>query len=220
MVNELIARRRGMVGSAVLPYDAEIEYLQSSGTQYIDTGIIQRGRNMEFVLDVQWTGNDVQQFESFFAYMAPNAITPRCGIHKYVSTWMFGTNVTRSTSVVLNGNRHRIQLIGIPAENKDILYIDGAMVDEVSTTAEHLADNLITFFLGARNRGGSVDNPASARFYGLNFKKFADAGHTTITQEWNLIPVRIGQVGYMYDTVSGDLLGNCGSGSFILGNDK
>ena len=33
------------------------------------------------------------------------------------------------------------------------------------------------------------------------------------------IPVRVGQVGYMYDKVSGQLFGNSGTGNFILGND-
>ncbi len=37
---------------------------------------------------------------------------------------------------------------------------------------------------------------------------------------FDAIPVRVGQVGYMYDKVSGNLLGNAGSGSFVLGNDK
>lgn len=34
-----------------------------------------------------------------------------------------------------------------------------------------------------------------------------------------LIPVRVGQVGYMYDTVSGELFGNAGTGDFVLGPD-
>ncbi len=35
----------------------------------------------------------------------------------------------------------------------------------------------------------------------------------------DMIPVRVGQVGYMYDKVSGQLYANSGSGDFILGND-
>jgi hypothetical protein len=36
----------------------------------------------------------------------------------------------------------------------------------------------------------------------------------------HLIPVRVGQVGYMYDKISGQLFGNVGTGSFFLGLDK
>lgn len=35
----------------------------------------------------------------------------------------------------------------------------------------------------------------------------------------NFIPVRIGSLGYMYDNISGKLLGNVGTGSFTLGPD-
>lgn len=36
----------------------------------------------------------------------------------------------------------------------------------------------------------------------------------------DLIPVRLGDVGYMLDTISGELFGNEGIGSFIVGPDK
>lgn len=36
---------------------------------------------------------------------------------------------------------------------------------------------------------------------------------------YDFIPVRVGQVGYLYDKVSGQLFGNEGSGSFVLGQD-
>ena len=36
----------------------------------------------------------------------------------------------------------------------------------------------------------------------------------------DMIPVRVGQVGYLYDRVSGNFFGNvAGSGAFVLGND-
>jgi hypothetical protein len=36
----------------------------------------------------------------------------------------------------------------------------------------------------------------------------------------DMIPVRVGNVGYLYDKVSGQLFGNSGTGNFILGPDK
>lgn len=203
-----------------LPYDAAIEYIGTTGTQYIDTGIAHAGRNIEFTLVVQWTGSTASQFETFFGYMAASPdTTPRCGIHKYNGNWMFGTNKTNETTVPVDNNLHKFFLTGNASTNEESLYIDNAFVMQGDTTSDGLFGNTITFFLGCRNRNGSVDNPSSAKFYSLNFKKFADAEHTTITQEWNFIPVRIGQVGYMYDTISGQLFGNSGSGNFILGPD-
>ena len=36
----------------------------------------------------------------------------------------------------------------------------------------------------------------------------------------DLVPVRVGDVGYLYDNVSGQLFGNSGTGAFIIGPDK
>ena len=36
----------------------------------------------------------------------------------------------------------------------------------------------------------------------------------------DLIPVRVGDVGYMFDRISGQLFGNAGTGAFIIGPDK
>ena len=36
---------------------------------------------------------------------------------------------------------------------------------------------------------------------------------------YDMIPVRVGQKGYMYDKISGELFGNAGTGDFILGPD-
>ena len=39
-------------------------------------------------------------------------------------------------------------------------------------------------------------------------------------QHFDLLPVRKGNIGYMYDRVSGELFGNAGTGDFIIGPDK
>ena len=52
---------------------------------------------------------------------------------------------------------------------------------------------------------------------------FVDIAHISISLNnivlRDLIPVRVGKVGYMYDKVSGQLFGNSGTGEFILGPD-
>lgn len=219
--SDLVYDSAGGGTTPVLPYDAEIEYLQTSGTQYIDTGIAHTGRNIEITLVVQWTGSTASQFETFLGYMAASPdVTPRCGIHKYQGNWMFGTNATNKTSVSVDGTKHTIFITSNATTQKEALYIDGTKIVEGSTTSNGLVGNTITFFLGCRNRNGSFDNASSAKFYSLNFKKFIEAAHTSVLQEWDFIPVRIGTTGYMYDRVSGELFGNSGIGSFTLGNDK
>ncbi len=209
-----------MMGGASLPYDAEVEYLQTTGTQYIDTGLAQTTLNMEITLDIQWTDFTVYQFETFIGYMASgDNIIPRCGLHKFNGSWMYGTNTTILTNVAVNSTRHTFLLWGADSPVEE-LYIDGVIVRDSVPTDYGLATNTINMYIGARNRNGSIDNTSSMKLYSAKIKFFSDTAHTTITSQLDLIPVRVGQVGYMYDRVSGQLFGNNGTGSFTLGNDK
>ena len=218
-MSELLLRRRAAMAKS-LPYDAEIEYLESSGTQWIDTGIIQNSLNIEIGLQIQWVGSSTNLFESFFAYMTNDGIVPRCGIHKYQGKWMFGTNSTIITTKSIDKNIHNIFLTGNSSTKKEQLYLDGTLTREGDAIIPtNISSNNIPFCMFGRNRNGDIDNLATTRIMSCWYKQFTDAGHTTITQEIDLIPVRVGQVGYMYDKVSGQLFGNQGSGSFILGND-
>lgn len=204
----------------VLPYDAEIEYIQTTGTQYINTGIVQQSRNFEVSMRFQWTGSIASQFESFFAYMKDGGITPRSGFHKYQSKWMFGTNTTTTTSSSADGNVHDVLWTSNASTQKEQLFLDGTKIGEGTISSTGLSTNTIPFFIGCRNRNGSTDNPASMRIMSLNYKYFSDAAHTTLVQEWDFIPVRVGSTGYLYEKISSTLFGNNGTGSFTLGNDK
>lgn len=51
---------------------------------------------------------------------------------------------------------------------------------------------------------------------GAKFRRFKVQ---TVNSSIDLIAVRVGEVGYMYDQISGERFGNAGSGSFILGPD-
>ena len=208
-------------GSPVMPYDAEIEYIQTSGTQYIDTGIVQITRNFELTIVAQWTGSTVDDFESFFGYLGTGSnSTPRFNLGKYMSNWFFGTNSTTLTGVTPDGNKHTFFVTGNASSNSESFYLDGVLKKTGTTTSTGLSATSPSYWLGGRNNNGTLARPASAKFYSLKYKTFTDAAHTSVLQEWDFIPVRIGTTGYMYDRVSGTLLGNSGSGSFTLGNDK
>ena len=201
------------------PYHAKIEYLETTGTQYIDTGIVQTTRNFEVTIQFQWIGSTVSDFESFFAYMVDGGITPRSGFHKYQGNWMFGTNVTTSTGVTVDNNVHTLFWTSNASTQQEDLYIDNVKIGTGTTTSTGISNNTISFFLGSRNRNGSIDYPAATRFMSLKYKEFSDNDHAVKTSEWDFIPVRIQQTGYMYDRVSGQLFGNSGTGDFTLGQD-
>ena len=68
--------------------------------------------------------------------------------------------------------------------------------------------NTYNMYLFSRNFEGEAQPCANARIYGF-----------TISDRMDLIPVRVGNVGYMFDRVSGTLFGNDGTGDFIVGAD-
>ena len=70
-----------------------------------------------------------------------------------------------------------------------------------------------TFLLGSGRHNGKVD---TRMFRGKIYYARLYNNNNLIM---NLIPVRKGTVGYMYDKVSGQLFGNAGTGNFILGPD-
>ncbi len=208
-----------MLMNEALPYDHAIAYLETSGTQWINTGFSHRTRNTELRMRFQWVGSDAGLFESFFAYMKDGAIFPRSGFHKYNGKWMFGTNATGVTEVNVDGSVHDVFITGDASAQEEQTYLDGRWIGTLTTVSDGLVGNYIPFFIGCRNRNGSVDNPASVRVMSVSYKTFSEAQHLVVTAEIDMIPVRVGSVGYMYDKVSKTLFGNAGSGSFILGND-
>ena len=62
---------------------------------------------------------------------------------------------------------------------------------------------------------GDVNRLSKSRFYSFSA---TDVNSDELAVD--LIPVRKGTVGYIYDRVSGQLFGNQGTGDFIIGPDK
>ena len=203
-----------------LPYDSRVEYLESNGTQYINTGIIQTSLDFELTLKFKWVGSTLSTFETFVGYLGNSSSYPRFSFNKYSSKWMFGTNATRITSISADSNEHTIKVICNSNDNTEHLYIDDVEVESgtVSYTS-YILNNTLSFFLFARNANGTAGNKAIARIMQFEYKEFTDSSHVTTSLENNFIPVRISNIGYMFDQVSRQLFGNSGTGSFIIGND-
>lgn len=200
---DALLRRRAMIANAypVLPYDPA-DYIETNGYAYLNTGIIQTTRNIEYTIKMVWVGSTQSQFESFLAYMASGGTTPRSGFHKYNGGWMFGTNATSNMGVAVDGDIHTVFVSGNSSTNSEILKIDNTLIGTVTTTSNGLSTNTIPYYLGCRNRNGSVDNPCNARFYSFSYKMFSDTDHTTIYREYNFIPVRYNGVFGMWETLT------------------
>lgn len=99
-----------------------------------------------------------------------------------------------------NQNKHTIQLDLASGTAK----IDGG----TSVTIGSFVNNNLPIFCFACNQAGSAALFSTIEIYSVKIGNRA-----------SYIPVRVGTTGYMYDSVSGRLFGNAGTGNFTYGND-
>lgn len=189
----------------ILPYDAEIEFLQSSGSQYIDTGI---SPTTDFECEVKAIlTTHTNSFETLLGSLDNSVYGTALGFLKnggypYIE---FGET---NTSVSVSPLSLRIYKSSL---KNGVLKMNA---DGTSTTTNHKGGvPNKSLYLFCRHNGNSATNFVSAKVY---YCKIWNGGNLV----FDAIPVRVGQVGQLYDRISGQLFGNAGSGSFTLGNDK
>lgn len=186
-----------------MPYDTGVEYLESTGTQYIDTqyhGNTTRtrvdmkitiiGSGTQFICGSRNTPYKIENDSCAFLYYQ-SALRADWATGKGIS----GTiNVSRNTPIDVSITRGECVVDGVTHT-----YANNTSINQNNTLLLFtISDSLTSGFVGKIHYFKIYDNNALVM---------------------DLIPVRVGQVGYMYDKVSGNLYGNSGSGSFILGND-
>jgi hypothetical protein len=187
----------------VFPYDAEIEYLESTGTEYIDTMetiTYNSTDTVEYIVNMAITSNASRQLngDGAFVYFGVND-SNKFEIHQVgVKTY--------------DSNYHNWYLFG--QGNKTIIgEIDGVRYNAGSTSANNRTYNIYLFAIG-----GNVTSPSASFYIKQKLKNAIIKRNGEVVRDF--IPVRIGQIGYLYDKVSGQLFGNAGTGDFILGPDK
>ena len=180
----------------LLPYDAEVEYLESTGKQWIDTGYT-KSQCPYFSLDVQPLVTNVDT-EMFGAYTDGYSVQQYRGRWRWFdSGWTLTdipVDITRTTNITKNANGW---------------FVDG----EITKTSSGLQGNL-SFVLFGINKDGKKKAGRPLR---VNQLSLFDKNPSLVA---DFIPVRVGDVGYMYDRVSGQLFGNSGTGAFVIGPDK
>lgn len=186
------------------PSIVEIEYLESSGTQYIDTKI-KPDSNTGIKAHVY----NLSSSDLYILGQRNNSSNTR---------WIIGHNPSSGFYMGYGGY----------ANLSPQIPLDVAVV-----TLNYNNDKKFTVTSGSAY--GELGLSSSLSFTpAYNIKLFGYYGYNAsnwtgrmyyvkVTQgsalTLDLIPVRIGQFGYMYDKVSGVLFGNAGSGNFILGPD-
>ena len=195
------------MGGNPLPYDAEIEYLESTGTQYIDTGY-QINFNSSVAVEQQatiaYTVTNERQLNGsngygYFGCSANNKFESAAGVSS-ISAGTDYHDISFSYKKE-NGRTHTT------------LYIDNvkASEDKGGKITNSYDYDIFIYAIGGR------DHAAALFFCKAKIKSYKLLFDGVVVRDY--IPVRVGQVGYMYDRVSGQLFGNAGTGAFVVGPD-
>lgn len=204
-----------MADDKPLPYDAEVEYLESTGTQWIDTGVLSLPTT-RIDLDFMPQNTGVRLFGSddlrggtnrrFWVAVGGNGTNLQ-----YNASANNGTNI-----LISNGGASILGVrTAIVATGKSFTAFGLTRTDSSWTLA---TDNgcSIGLFVGHRILADGSEvffAPATMRLYSC-------AIYDGLTIVRNFIPVRIGTEGAMYDRVTDELYRNRGTGAFVIGPDK
>lgn len=210
-----IALRNGMMRPSApptppLPYDAEVEYLESTGTQVIDLGFKGSNGTSFDIIMYRPSNSDTVSFgtNSGWGRKTLYFVTGNGWLY-----WMYGASVGStyvSSSSYLVGNL-RFFSVGNNVLNAENLSTGNSYSKESTGSTPFTTDwNLC--LIGTSENGSYGYSGAGTRIY---YAKVDDGDNHV-----ELIPVRKNGVGYMYDRISGDLFANAGTGAFLYGPDK
>ena len=213
----MIAAHQTMMGPPALPYDAEVEYLELTGTQWVDSGIIPDSTtDAEIECAYDWSYDVILTFLCGGAGYHNNEF---CIVLNGNSEGHAGAIIyekSRTTDVRKRGGA--AELSGVFCNYR----IVGSTAYFGTTTIGTFSDTNISttnsVYIGATHRNGIVGGePFDGK---IRYCKLWKSG--ALVRDYQ--PVRVGSgssaVGYLFDRVSGTLFGNAGTGAFTIGPDK
>lgn len=190
------------MGGKPLPYDSVVEYLESTGVEKIITNFYV-DNTIEFEYSYKTLKSNLQN-SLVFAFKS-NAtcfglfISTVTRLGYYIgSKNVRNMNYTHNIMVTVRGKQGKLYDITDGTER---------LLCDISNYGTFVSDTPLSFF------NNNNDNTTQQGYVFYGFKAHTNIGSI------DLIPVRVGQVGYMYDRVSGQLFSNAGTGAFIVGND-
>jgi hypothetical protein len=185
-----------------------LEYIENSGTQYIDTGF-NPNQNTRVLMDMEFAVSTQTNIQAMFgarvAY-ANAAFYVFC--QSNYTGYQHAHGVKVSTTATPNAfGRHIVD------KNANTLIVDGV---SINTAASSTFSTTYPIFLFTVNNGGvpmASNNPSKMRLYSC---KIYDNG--TLVRDYVPCKNASGVIG-LYDAVNGKFYTNAGTGTFIVGSD-
>ena len=186
-----------------------LEYIESTGTQYIDTGYIPKS-NTEIIIDAELTQADANVTIAGNHYLAnASTISKRFHVGTYQSKWHFGVGNNSSwynfPSPVPDTKRHIFRIL---ADGN--CYVDDKTYKlSPGTTVSNVSVGLFCVhgYIPSSNTHSYYQN-AKAKIYRVTMKE----GGVVVM---DLVPVYYNGECYLLDLVSHEMKGNGGTGSFL-----
>lgn len=196
------------VGTGTFEYGEEIytqvEYLESSGTQYINTNHYITSQNLHYLCEMAYTG-DNSNGVPFGGGDDHNWIM---AMYSNPATFWVGSSGPLLSIPMETGVKHKFDLTA----NNGALTVINDGVTQTATYSGAMPNNMPINLFSQRYPSGTKQF-ASVRIY---YFKIYD--NNVLVR--NYVPVKDGTgVGYLFDKVSGIPYANAGSGSFAAGEE-
>lgn len=194
-----------------MPYDAEIEYLKGSRYQYIDTGITAKN-----TIGVELEVTILPSLNIWFGVRPTTSNNNTLGLqlqtypNKFISLYNSRVSFTSEKALVEG------QKVKIKCETGKV-YIDDELIYTHSTSASVFDSTPHTMYLFTEQYLEKPTSETNNKTQIHSCKIYRTYDNLILA---DFIPVRVGNVGYMYDKVTKKLFENKGTDNFILGPDK
>lgn len=188
----------------------QVEYLESTGTQYIDTEVY---ANLDTSVDVKFCFTEIFPDNAIISADSGNSASNSFTLEYFTNdseTIGIVFSVDGASAVAYKGTTERaLAWFEVNASKR------GLVINNVFYPSQYQPSNFTSnysLFIFAYGRRGVPIIFGKSR---ITYLKIYNKG--TLIRDF--IPVRVGSVGYFYDRVSKRLFGNKGTGNFVLGQD-
>jgi len=186
----------------------QLEYIESSGTQYIDTGIIGKaGVTME--LDFSSMGTDLSNYlpcgcadSSYTKRFYPVATQNTAG------NWSYGFGNWYNSNASANA-KTRYKTVTVLKNGQQSLTVNGETV--LSGSLSSASTPNINIYLFGINYAGTINTTGSTRLYGCNMYE-----NDVLVRDYVPCKNPSNEIG-LYDITNGIFYPNAGTGSFVGG---
>ena len=221
----LVRRMASGAGGPSIPYP-RVEYVEFTGSQYIDTGIRPDPMTFGYEYAVRFI-NNLSGTVTVAGCWGPNynsdgystAVTGNylSGYLCPPPNWRAGFSPSYAARLSDSVNYAAVSLINNNDwdGSKFTLALSSPLRNETLTyTNPYPSQTANSFLIGAIKTGynGGISEKSHVKVYYFRLMRYN-------VPIMNLIPVRVGSIGYLYDTISKTLFGNLGSGYLGIGPD-